>query len=60
MKYESMSHKCRWCKHYMPDDRYNGCVGWCNVKDKPMSYDHECADAEKGTQHWLSGKVVVE
>jgi hypothetical protein len=55
-----MKDKCRWCKHYMPDDRYNGCVGWCNVKDKPMSYDHECADAEQGTQHWLSGKEVKE
>lgn len=44
----------------MPDDRYNGTVGWCNAKDKPMAYNHECADREEGTQYWLSGKEVRE
>lgn len=55
-----MKDMCRWCKHYMPDDRYNGCVGWCNKKDSPQTYNHECTEAEEGKQHWLSGKEVTE
>lgn len=55
-----MKDRCRHCKHYMPDERYNGVVGWCTVKDKPMSYDRTCDNREEGTQHTLTGKVVKE
>ncbi len=55
-----MKDKCRWCKHYRPDERYNGVVGWCEVKDRPMAYNRTCDKIEQGTQKWLCGKVVVE
>ena len=55
-----MKDKCRWCKHYMPDERYNGCVGWCIVKNRAISYDRTCDKLEEGKQHWLCGKEVTE
>ena len=52
--------KCRWCKHYRPDERHNGVVGWCEVKDRPMAYNRTCDKIEQGTQKWMCGKGVVE
>lgn len=51
---------CRWCKHYRPDERYNGVLGWCDKHDSPAIYDHECTEREEGTQYWLCGKEVTE
>ena len=44
----------------MPDERYNGCVGWCIKKNKPMAYNRTCDSMAEGKQHWLSGKEVKE
>ena len=55
-----MKELCRWRKHYMPDERYEGKVGWCIVKDKPSTYIDTCEKMAEGKQHWLSGKEVIE
>ena len=51
---------CRFCKHYQPDERYFGVVGWCKVNDKPSGYDQTCKNMEEGKQYWLCGKEVRE
>ena len=54
------SSKCRFCKHYRPDERYFGVVGWCDHNDKPSAYEDNCEAFEEGKQHWLCGKEVKE
>lgn len=51
---------CRYCRHYRPDERYRGVIGWCEKHDAPAQITDECEEAEKGKQYWLCGKEVKE
>jgi len=53
-----MKNVCRWCMHYMPNERYKGFIGWCKEHDKPSTVDNTCEKMTEGKQHWLCGKEV--
>lgn len=47
---------CRFCKHYRPDERYRGVIGFCDMSDNPTSVKDTCYGFEKGEQRWLNGE----
>jgi len=49
---------CRYCKHYRPDERYRGVIGFCDKSDNPTSVKDTCHAFEQGEQKWLSGESV--
>lgn len=51
---------CRFCKHYRPDERYRGVIGFCDISDNPTSVKDTCYDFEKGGQRWMNGERVEE
>jgi len=51
---------CRWCKHYRPDERFRGIIGWCELHDRPTDVKSSCEDGEDGAQRWMNGKEVKE
>lgn len=52
--------KCRWCKHYRPDERFCGVIGYCENHKRATSVIDACADVECGTQRCMNGKEVKE
>ena len=51
--------RCRFCRYYRPDEKYDGLIGWCDKHDRPADRSARCDDLEKGAQRWMSGEEVV-